>query len=138
MPSEGNAWFSSERHQNSLHHPQISLAPCFRNLHKLTDTCVHTVFMSTCMCVYVCCLHMCCSVYTCIWVCMCVPSLLACLTGSDTSVAFPGESGPVPNCQEINATDSALLLSPRIPPSPYSSVCPLCLFSFLFFSLCFA
>lgn len=75
----------------------------------------------------VCCLHMCRCLCACMWlrwVCMRVPSLLACLTGSDTSVAFPGESGPVPNCQEINATDSALLLSPRIPPSPCSSVYP--------------
>lgn len=79
-----------------------------------------------CVCMRICCLHMCC-VCTCLrlsWVCIRVPSLLACLTGSDTSVAFPGESGPVPNCQEINATDSALLLSPHIPPSPSSSVCP--------------
>lgn len=45
-----------------------------------------------------------------------VPSPLACLTGSDTSVAFPGKAGPVPNCQEISATDSALLLSPHVPP----------------------
>ncbi len=27
LPSERNAWFPSERHQNSLHHPRLSLAP---------------------------------------------------------------------------------------------------------------
>lgn len=137
--------FPSERHQNLLHHPRLSLhTGAFCNPHtrrhhesmlrilslfmsiSLCTLCLsvcvymlspHVLCVCTCMCLSCVC--------TCMWlscVCTLVPFLLACLTGSDTSVAFPGESGPVPNCQEINATDSALL-----PPPPLNSPLSLCL-----------
>lgn len=163
--------FPSERHQNLLHHPRLSLhTGAFCNPHtrrhyesmlrilslfmsiSLCTLCLsvcvymlspHVLCVCTCMCLSCVC--------TCMWlscVCTLVPFLLACLTGSDTSVAFPGESGPVPNCQEINATDSALL-----PPPPLNSPLSLCLSLFppphfflsrflsllsSFFSLCLA
>lgn len=116
--------------KNLLHHLQLSFNTGAFVIHiHAYMLWVHTV----CVCVYV---HSC-------DLCMCVPTPLACLTGSDTCVAFPGIAGPVPNCQEINAKDSALLLSPHIHPSLLTSRCPpptlsLSVSSFSFFPFCLA